>query len=251
MKMTVLEMVQKVLDSLDSDEVNSISDTVESMKVANILEDVFYNMVTNGDIPEHKGLIQLEALSNSALPNYLKLPADVSRIESVRYNISDGTRVEYKEMGYLTPDAFLIKMMSLDSTETTVDSVTDPTGPTILCRNDKMPEYWTSFDDEHMVFDSYDSDIDDTLRESKTLVVGRTVPTFSKDDDFIPDIDDNLFPWLLNEAKSWASLESKQQPHQKAEQQSRRQKVFYQHERNRFDQVKDSGPDYGRRGRRG
>jgi hypothetical protein len=249
--MTVLEMVQKVLDSLDGDEVNSISDTVESMKVANTLEDVFYNMVTNGDIPEHKGLLQLEALGNSAMPNYLRLPADVSRIESVRYNMSDDTRVEYKPVHYLIPEEFITRMVSLDSTEATVTSVTDPTGPTILCRNDKMPEYWTSFDDEYMVFDSYDSDIDDTLQESKSLVLGRTVPSFSKTDDFVPDIDDNLFPWLLNEAKSWASLESKQQPHQKAEQQSRRQKVFYQHERNRFDQVKDSGPDYGRRGRRG
>jgi hypothetical protein len=42
-------------------------------------------------------------------------------------------------------------------------------------------------------------------------------------DTFIPQLDNNIFPLLLNEAKSLAFLELKQQPHVKAEQEIKRQ----------------------------
>jgi len=41
MKMTLLEMVQEVLYSIGSDEVNSIADTVESEDVARLIRSTF------------------------------------------------------------------------------------------------------------------------------------------------------------------------------------------------------------------
>jgi hypothetical protein len=41
-KMTLLEIVQDVLNDMDSDEVNSISDTVEATQIANICRSVYY-----------------------------------------------------------------------------------------------------------------------------------------------------------------------------------------------------------------
>ena len=42
-KMTVLEMVQDILNDMDSDEVNSINDTIEAQQVANTVRTVYAN----------------------------------------------------------------------------------------------------------------------------------------------------------------------------------------------------------------
>jgi hypothetical protein len=249
-KLTLLEIVQKVLSSTDGDEVNSINDTVEALQVANTVEDVFYNMVVNHDIPEHEGLIRLEALADADVPNYLKLPARVTEITGVKYDKSeDADLVEFRDIHYRNPTEFLSVVTKRNADEDNVEQVADPvTGVILLVINDKHPQFWTSFDDEYMVFDSYHSDYDDTLQAHKTMVIAKRLPTFSLEDDFIPDMDDNLFPLLLNEVKSWVYLESKQTSHPKAEQSARKQKAFYQSQRNRIgDQNKNNRPDYGRR----
>jgi hypothetical protein len=251
-KYTLLEIVQKVLGSMDSDEVNSIADTVESMQVADIVEDVFYNLVTNNDIPEHEGLAQLEGLADGDLPNYLRLPDRITNILSVRYDKSDTPTetVEYRAVKYVSPDTFVRRMSAMDGSEDNVRVVTDPSGISLMVITDKHPDYWTSFDDEYMVFDSLDTSIDTTLQQSKTVVIAKRLPEFTKSDSFTPDIDDHLFPLLINECKSWAHAELKQTAHPKAEQQARRQRVFSQADRHRMDEASSSGPNYGRRGRR-
>lgn len=245
-KYTLLELTQKVLSSLGSDQVNSISDTVEATDVARIVEDVYYTLVTNNDVPEIGTLLKLEALADPNRPNYMKLPATVASITDVQYNKSETGKVEYSDVVYVQPSDFLSRMKGLDSSDSNVESITDFSGVTILCTNDKMPDIWTSFDDEYMVFDSFQSTIDTTLQESKTLVMGVKIPAFLQQDDFIPDIDDNMFPLLLNESKSWAYFELKQQVHQKAEQQGKRQRSFYQGERHRIASAENTCVNYGR-----
>lgn len=250
-KYTLLDIVQKVLSSVDGDEVNSISDTVESMQIAEIVEDVFYNMVTNHVIPEHEGLIKLEALADADYPNYLRIKDNVSLITDVRYNkaTTESPEVQYRQISYMHPSEFLNMVMNRDSNEDNVIQVSDINNDvTLLIVNDRHPYYYTSFDDEYLVFDSYNVDIDSTLQNSKTMCLGNTIPSFSKEDTFIPDIDDNLFPILINEAKAWAFVEHKQTQHIKAEQNGRKQKTFYQKERHRTREAnRTSGANYGRR----
>lgn len=42
MKYTLLELTQRILESMNSDEVNSIGDTEESMTVANIIKESLF-----------------------------------------------------------------------------------------------------------------------------------------------------------------------------------------------------------------
>jgi len=72
----------------------------------------------------------------------------------------------------------------------------------IPIENDKMPDYYTSFDDRYLCFDSYDSTIDTTLQASKTMVLGIKIPTFTMTDSAVPDIDDTIFPYYIAEVKS-------------------------------------------------
>lgn len=248
-KMTLLEIVQKVLNSVSGDEVSSIGDTVEANQIANVVEDVYFNLVSNKTIPEHKELIKLTALSDTTYPNYLKLPTNVAKLVEFKYDntTNAATIVDYKEVKYLEPEAFLKLVGSRNSLDTNVQIVTDiSNGVKLLIVNDRHPEFFTSFDDEHLVCDSFDADADDTLQASKSMGFAYILPTFTIDDDFVPDMDANMFPLLLNEVKSWVHLEHRQQPHSKAEQQARRQRVTMQNDTERLD-IKHSRPDYGRR----
>lgn len=52
MNYTLLDMVQRILEAMESDEVNNYDDTPESLAVANIIKEVYYDIISTLDIPE-------------------------------------------------------------------------------------------------------------------------------------------------------------------------------------------------------
>ena len=46
MRNTLLQMVQSILSDMDSEAVNSISDTVEAEQVASVIQDTFFELGT-------------------------------------------------------------------------------------------------------------------------------------------------------------------------------------------------------------
>jgi len=94
--------------------------------------------------------------------------------------------------------------------------------------------------------DSYDSTVDSVLQSSKTRVMGTKVPTFSITNSFVPDIDHNYFPLLINESKSVAMSILKGAPDPKVEQAARRQRSRIQNDL--YNTVRKKGlSSYGRR----
>ena len=85
MKLTLLDYVQTILSSLESDEVNSISDTPESMQVANIVKQTYYNIIARSDLPEHKQLINLNPSLDETQPVVMNIPAGVHKIYWLKY----------------------------------------------------------------------------------------------------------------------------------------------------------------------
>lgn len=84
-KKTVLDIVQDVLSEMDSDEVNSISDTIEAEQVARIVRSVFYDIVEEMDISFKGQLIQLESAVEADKPTLMKIPDDVSKVHWINY----------------------------------------------------------------------------------------------------------------------------------------------------------------------
>jgi hypothetical protein len=249
MKMTLLEIVQDILSDMDSDEVNSISDTAESEQVAQIVKSTFYAQMNTRNWPHTRKLIALEASGNIALPTHTKLADAVKELISVSYNCAKlgDTKRSYKNIKYLDPDDFLRMTNRRNSDEANIDIIVDPTGIELLIRNDQAPTYLTSFDDVTIVFDSYDAAVDDTIQNSKVQAMGYVIPTWETSDDFIPDMPDEGFTVLLEEAKSRASFKLKQTADQKAEQEAGRQNRWLSRKAWRVaGGVKY--PDYGRRG---
>ena len=90
-------MVQSILSSMGSDEVNSISDTAESLQVADIIKQTYMNMLGRYDLPQHNQMFQLQASINPASPVLMTFPPGVTRIEWLKYldtNPQDSTQVD-------------------------------------------------------------------------------------------------------------------------------------------------------------
>jgi len=248
-KMTLLDMTQHILSSMDSDAVNAWDETIESEQVGYVIKDAYFNLINNLDIPEHSDILTLTALADADQPTHMQIPDGVRAIESVKYNVikSGETRVQYDDVYHRDPEEFLDSVLSRNSTDSNIQTVTI-TGAKLFIQNDKRPEYFTSFDDEYLIFDSFDSGVDSTLQQSKFIVRGIKEPTWTMSDTFTPDLDANMFTLLLNEAKSLAAVEVKQTSNPKAEQYARRQWTRWANDKSNLKTHK-KGPDYGRRTR--
>lgn len=225
-KMTLLEMTQDILSDMDSDEVNSINDSVESLQVAQIIKSTYYNIIDGRDYDFLYELFQLEANADSTKPTHMKLPETIIDLKYIKYNCKKTASGKdyYKKIMYKNPEDFMNIVDNRDSTDTNVTVVTDSTGISINVRTDKQPEYFTSFDDEFLVFDSYDKTLDTTLKKNKTQCHGKRSVAFTLLDTFTPDLPVQMFTYLLAEAKSNAFVTLKQMPNAKAEQASNSQK---------------------------
>ena len=235
MKETLLAIVKEILSVADSDDVNTISDSEESLQAANIVKEVWRDMVVDGQ-PEHESLIKLTALSDTDFPTHFQLADGIKEVKCIWYDISDDGSYDYRQLTFKTPEEFLSIVDARSSDYTSVDDKTAGTKLRII--NDQHPNYYTSFDDEFIVMDSHKSTVDTTLQESKIRALGTTYPTFTLSDTYTPDIDANLFPQLIQESKSRFFSVYKGQPDPKLEQSARRNRVRAQNDRRRVNHRK-------------
>jgi len=255
MKYTLLQLTQKVLSSIDGDQVNSIDDTTEARQVVDIIERQYDIIVSRANLPEDQRLFSFESTSSST-PTLLKIPNDIDEVLWFRYNTTgeeDNGRLKYTPVQYLPQETFFDLINSLSSDNSNVGSFNFTTDQgsttTIQYENDKGPSYWTSFDDGYVVCNSYDSSVDANLQKSKCSAFGRYIKLFSKENTFVPSLDDNLFTLLLNESISCAWAEMKQSQNAKVEQQARRGWVSSQKHKYSLPNNKNplnSTPNYGR-----
>lgn len=241
MKKSLLEITQNILNDMDSDEVNSINDTVESQQVANIIKSCYNEMISNRNWPHLKKLVQLDSLSDISKPTYLKLPVGTKELIYLQYN---GRDVKYKQ-----PEDFLRYISMRNTANENVEQVVDFSGVTLKMFNNAAPAFWTSFDDTYVVMDAYDSEFDDTLQASKTLMLAYIEPAWQHTDDAIPSLPEEAFAALEEEAKSTAFVVLKQMANQKAEQKASRQNRWLARKAWRANGGVQYD-DYGRKGRR-
>ena len=92
---------------------------------------------------------------------------------------------------------------------------------------------------------SYDAAVDTTLQNSKTRAFGYIYPSFTIADDFQPDIDDTMLPYMLAEAKSTCFSLFKSGSDPKVEQTARRLKSFVQNDMYKTKRA-NKRPHYGK-----
>lgn len=214
MKRTLLQVTQSYLNRTDGFYVDSIFDTDESQQVALIAEEVYYNMTnTYPNLLYVQKDMNLDALSDLTRPNYLLIPESILRIQESKfwYNTARddlGQTVNYSPVKYVTPLEFNEMTAERDDRADNTQVVESHDGTKLVIFNNKFPEYCTSFDGVHLVFDSYHSDYDDTLQASKSKVVATEEPVFLQSDDFVIPIPNRLSEVYLDNvlAECYSSL---------------------------------------------
>ncbi len=203
MAKTVLEVVQSILNDMDSEPVNSLSDTQEAQQVASVLAETFEDIVSTRSIPEHNEILKLTASSDTDYPSEFSYPDNVRNLRKVWYDVqennpaTDADRV-YREICWLDPLDFLQRVDSWSGDYTTV--LERSSGTVLRIANDRFPKYYTSFDDEYIVMDSYHSTYDTTLQASKVRAYGIKTPTLNENSDSaIIDLDEEYTQYLIRE----------------------------------------------------
>lgn len=259
MRQTLLQLTQDLLSSMDSDEVNSISDTTEALQVATVIKNVYRDIISRANLPENFEMFELNASLDPTKPTLMYRPKEALSILWVKYDtrLAGDAEPHMSPIRYVEPTEFVETVLTYrDQNQGDVFAYTIP-GPNstsieVRGLNNKPPSIYTSWDDETIIFDSFDNLVDTTLMKNKTLCYGEWAPVFRMEDDFVPDLDPRQFSLLFNEAKAWCFAELKQTTHEKAEKQSRKGWITLQHQKDsipaRYPNIKTL-PDYGRKRR--
>lgn len=248
MKMTLLEMTQNILSAMDADEVNSIGETIESEQVAMEIKNTYFANFSNFGIASKYQLIQFDSLSSvDDHPNVLKVLDSTDHFDFIKYNIQTVSDPCYNDMEYMEPKEFLDFVLGQANTGQRITVKDIQTDLPYTISSDSAPRYWTTFDNEHIVFDAINRDLDDTIQESKVMAYGEVIPSWTHTDTFTPDLEVKFFPLLLAEAKAAAFVNHKGVSNAKEEQRARRQRVWVNaNHPKRYNENKKSKTNFGR-----
>jgi len=233
-KLTLLDMTQNILSALDSDPVDSIDETVESVQVAELIKESYFELISQRDWPFLFVLDTLTALSDVNNPTKMKIPDGINKVKWIKYN--------KKEVEYISPEDFKYVIDTRSETPNVVNS-----SGYIINRD---PKYWTTYDDVYVFFDAYNSVVDNTMQASKSVIYGTQQATWVHIDSFIPNIPEKFFPTLLAEAKSQAFVNLKQQSNVREERKASRGRMAMRNEawRNESGEIKyNTKVNYGRK----
>jgi hypothetical protein len=244
---TLLEILNDVNVSLDYATVNTIGETPESDQVVRLIRGEYSKLMDRDDWPHLNVTTTLDGLSDVTRPNFMKVPADVAQVDSIRYNNTEtgDTNNKMKSITYYEdPNDFLDKIYSRNTGDSNVSVFNTAEGVPIWVITDQAPSFCTSFDDDIIIFDAYDSAEDTTLQSSKSLVMGLRGSAWTEDDSFTPFMPVGMFSMFISKCKIIAneqlrqvSLPTETRDHQVAlNRQSRKKRV----------NNKITKPNYGR-----
>lgn len=205
MKQNLLQMVQRILESIDGQMVESIEDTREAMQVANCVKETYEHLLYTRDIKVKSNLIQLHSMSDTTHPTVFKINDNLAQISLFKYYDKENER--YVDMTWMEPEQFIDMCLNRNPTKENVMNVEDPSGVRYNIYNDRCPQYYTSFNDSEIVCDAYNKEDGHTLMEQYTVVYGFVQPDFKLEDTFVPDLAPQHFSLLMSSAKVQAAYE--------------------------------------------
>ena len=207
-------MTQNILSALDSDPVDSIDETVEAVQVAELVKEAYFELLSQREWPFLFKLSSLQSLGDVNNPTKMKIPDTWNKVKWIKYN--------KKEIQWVDPETF----NDIISNRVAQTGVVNSNGYVI----NRDPIYWTSYDDQFIFFDGYNSSAESSLQSSNSSAYGMEQASWTHSDNFIPNVPEKFFPTLLAEAKSQAFVNLKQQANEREERKARRGRMAMRNE---------------------
>lgn len=206
---------------MDSDEVDTISDTAEATQIAELLSDVYAELLNRQEWEFLKGAVTLTAAGDVDKPTKFTVPAGLRHLHKVWYNIDETGGLNRRELLFIEPEEFLNRASGSAAAGKLL--VTEGNQLQFYVRTDRMPSYYTTFDDHTIYLDAYDVAIETSLVSSKISAHGVATPAFAVEDNFVPTLPENMVPLLQATLNATAHLYFKQQASAPDEARVRRQ----------------------------
>jgi len=246
---SLLDYVQIIMEDMTSDSVNDIGDSLESQRVANILKRTYFDMAAEMNLPTADELFVLIALGDTDLPTHMKVPDEIQHVNWVKYDMkvdNVDTQIRYRDVDYLLPEVFFDMVSGRNSDDSFTQVVEDPTNLKLIIDINHNPRYWTSFDGEHIVFDSFDQGISSTTEVSKVACHGRATKGWTHENTAVPDLPDHMEATFLAIAEERCFAWIKQQENRVSIRNARRYRISGRSDKDRFGVGKAQYPNFGR-----
>lgn len=248
---TLIDLVQDILADADGDNVNSITDTVESDQCARVVRDTYRHIVDTYDLHYITKLVKLDATSSST-PTVMTRPEEVFDIEWVKYDVrtSAGGDPEFQDMGYVDPKTFMDRQSQLNASDSNVSTETlSDSGHVLPIYTDRAPSRFTFLEGKNsFVFDAYDTSLETNLQQSKSLAYVSEKPLLALADATEIDLPEHLITLLRNEARAFYFDIYKEGATPMIDRRRRESNVRAQRQAHLIrDGYKQTGPSYGRK----
>ena len=186
MQKTLLKMVQNTLSLMDSDEINSIGDTIEGEQIAVCYSTIYDQIVTEYSLPGKTKTIRIGSTDDNDLgKTRLFLNQDMMSIDEIQYDVRNaaGDPPKYATMTVISNQEFLDRQTNKDTTDSNTLSQRWPnTDITFGIHTNKAPRYVTLVEDRILVFDSLNTVVDTNLASLKSYVAGEVQDSLAIND---------------------------------------------------------------------
>lgn len=247
MKLTVLDAVQSYLNAVNGFRVDSIHETDEAYQAALICKETYQMLFQHvNDLQFASSLVTLDDLLDVDKPTHLRIKQAVNKIHlsKIQY-IRDLDNNVYCDVQYINPVEFLDLTKYRSSTEANTQVVLE-NGAKFTVYTNRQPQYWTSFDDDYIVFDSWDASESTTVVASRTRMYASVEQDFILDDDFIIPVPSHLSSVFLDIFRDEAALLMRNEVLPRVAQRARAGRIKLQQDHRRTGSMGSSKIKYGR-----
>jgi hypothetical protein len=183
MKLTLLEIVQDMLTATDSENVSTVGETEDAGMCVNIANREFERLISKFRWRHTRAFGKLVVRANN---HEMDLPTSAIAIvpNSLYYS---GNRVFWME-----PDRFLSYTIPRNTTESNIIEVGD-----IKVYSDRDPQYYTSFNDEVLIFDAYPDASGLVADNTDCIIYNHPTSRLTSDSEYF-DLPSQAFPALVS-----------------------------------------------------
>lgn len=194
MKLTLLEIVQDMLTATDSENVTSVGETEDAGMCVNIANREFEMLISKFRWRHTRAFAKLQV---TAEENEMILPTSAIAIKPDSLYYADD------RVFFMGEEDFLAFTITRSTSETNIE---DSNG--IKIYNDRNPQFYTSFDDETLVFDSIPTTDGLVASSTDCIVYNHPTSRLTSDGEYF-DLPKQAFSALAQRCIARAVLEIK------------------------------------------